>query len=85
MKYNVYYGDICIGTYNVSQNGVEYKTIQSSIEELTKKGEYILPILLKDVVAKSFSFLDNRISNSKRFEGVKIGYHTDPIFLEEID
>ena len=85
MKYKVMYDGRVIGMYNVISNScVEYTIDKNGIDELKKKGIEVLPMISKDYTGKSFPFFDNRIRNCKRFEGVSIGYQTDPVVLEEM-
>ena len=85
MKYKVMYDGIVIGMYNVISNScVEYTIDKNGIDELKKKGIEVFPMISKDYTGKSFPFFDNRIRNCKRFEGVSIGYQTDPVVLEEM-
>ena len=85
MKYKVMYDGIVIGMYNVISNScVEYTIDKNGIDELKKKGIEVLPMISKDYSGKGFPYFDNRIRNCKRFEGKKIGYHTDSVELEEM-
>ena len=85
MRYMVKYNTLPIGIYNViSSNCVEYTVDKEQLRRLEKEGIELNPMLKKDFTGKAFPFFDNRISNSKRFENVSIGYHTDPFTLEEI-
>ena len=54
------------------------------MNKLKEKGIQVFPLLAKDFEGKEFPFFDNRIRDSKRFEGVPIGYQTDPVELEEM-
>lgn len=86
MKYLVKYGDVVIGMYNViSKDCVEYTIDKENIDRLEKEGIELMPMIAKDYTGKAFPFFDNRIRNCKRFEGARIGYHTDPVELEEIE
>ena len=83
MKYIVKYENKIIGIYNViDDNNVEYVVDKEQIKNLEKENISLNPILKKDFKGKKFSFFDNRIKNSKRFDNLVIGYHTDPITLE---
>ncbi len=85
MRYVVKYDGIEIGLYNViSNNCVEYTVIEEGLQKVKEKGYDLLPMLTKDYSGKAFPFFDNRIRNCKRFEGKKIGYHTDSVELEEM-
>lgn len=85
MEYKVFFDDVEIARYNViDKDHVEYKTIKKGFEELKKRGQEVLPMLSKDFTAKNFPFLDNRIRDSKRFDGVRIRYSGDPYELVEI-
>lgn len=86
MKYKVIFNNVVIGMYNViSKDCVEYTIDKDVIDKLDKDGVKIIPLISKDFTGKSFPFFDNRIKNCKRFDGVSIGYHTDPVELEEIE
>ena len=85
MKYIVKYNGIEIGIYNVISNKcVEYTIFEEGMNKLKEKGIQVFPLLAKDFEGKEFPFFDNSIRDSKRFEGVPIGYQTDPVELEEM-
>lgn len=90
MKYKVKYNDVTIGLYNViSDRCVEYTIDKEAINKLEKSGVKVIPIISREYTGKGIPFLDNRIKNCKRFSKVNntniIGYHTDPVELEEIE
>lgn len=84
MKYIVKYKDVTIGEYNQYDEHVEYIAYKEQIKRLEEKGIYVIPFLTENMNCRAFAYLDNRIKNSKKIGDVVIGYHTDPITLEEV-
>ncbi len=76
-KYDVYYDDVLIGLYIRNKS---YTTYKAGLDELKFRGIDVLPIVAK-FEDRTIPFFERRIKNCSRFEGHKIGYHTDPVEL----
>lgn len=82
-KYKVLYEDVQIGVLTIEENLYVYIPDEKTILKLNDSGKKVLNCLREKIEAKTIPFFETRISDSKRFKNVSIGYHTDPYELIE--
>lgn len=82
-KFKVLYKNIQIGLLTMTETSYVYVPNLDSINKIEENGDKILNILKDNISADTIPFFETRISNSKRFDNVGIGYHTDPYELIE--